>query len=117
MQDIWETPLINVTLYYDTDDPNLYDNVTYNGSAPVRNVFLGLWDAGNIFLARAMDMINNGPAWVARGGNFTEWGTWRFLHVRPPAYVAAVAYVASDASHMHEYDEPCHVWGVTGMES
>ncbi|PNH09202.1 Tiny macrocysts protein B, partial [Tetrabaena socialis] len=107
---IWDDPVINITLFYDEDDPANPGNIVQQGSEGIPSSYrmMGLWDAGNLYLAKTLELYNNGK-WLARRGwqdenrdgivaagvNFTAWSTWRFLQANGvpaifPAYMSTL---------------------------
>ncbi|GLC53515.1 hypothetical protein PLESTB_000757900 [Pleodorina starrii] len=114
LRGIWDDPLLEMTIYYDLQQQQLA-NVTLNlsdpqlaaaaaaaASAPIdgTNVntssflavsskeLMGLWDAGNYYLTKTFDLINNGPTYMSEPGtNFTSWSTWRFIRENGPSVI------------------------------
>ncbi|KAG2501688.1 hypothetical protein HYH03_000190 [Edaphochlamys debaryana] len=85
LRSIWDNPDLNMTIYYDAP--------TINGTTPEPTYqMLGLWDAGNLYLTKTLDLFNNGPTLVAGGWNFSEWSTIKFVYANGvpvifPAYL------------------------------
>ncbi|PNH09214.1 Tiny macrocysts protein B, partial [Tetrabaena socialis] len=96
MQDIWDSPLINITLFYDENDPAAPGHLMHQASEelPSSSRMMGLWDAGNLYLAKSLDLYNNGDSIVAKGTNFTAWSTWRFIQANGPPVIFP-AYMAT----------------------
>ncbi|GLC70645.1 hypothetical protein PLESTF_001017600 [Pleodorina starrii] len=92
LRDIWDKPLLNMTLYYDLDDPekpgmaylptaaNNGTGLNTSGWLPSAVMPVGLWDAGNFYLSSAYDLISLGPNMSAQGSNFSDWSTWKIIH-------------------------------------
>ncbi|PNH03659.1 Tiny macrocysts protein B [Tetrabaena socialis] len=93
---IWDNPLINITLFYDENDLAHPGHIMPQASEglPSSSRMMGLWDAGNLYLAKSLDLYNNGDSIVAKGINFTAWSTWRFIRTNGPPVIFP-AYLAT----------------------
>ncbi|GLC40592.1 hypothetical protein PLESTM_001090800 [Pleodorina starrii] len=91
LRSIWDDPLLEFTVFYDLDDPNgpepqfisALNNGTYaygNTTLASSVVRMGLWDAGNYYLTKTFDLINNGRNITSQGREFASWATWKFIH-------------------------------------
>ncbi|PNH12265.1 Tiny macrocysts protein B [Tetrabaena socialis] len=81
LRDIWDNPILNITLFFDENDPAAPEHILHQASEglPTSYRMMGLWDAGNMYLAKSLDLYNNAEAIVAKGINYTTWSTWKFL--------------------------------------
>ncbi|GIL57479.1 hypothetical protein Vafri_12708 [Volvox africanus] len=98
-------------MYYERDAPNIPNGLLPQPSVPGGNGTtnsndnsteplgvvqrMGLWDAGNFYLSKAFDLVNNGHNRTANGGNFSNWSSWKFVQdngvsVIFPAYLATL---------------------------
>ncbi|PNH04175.1 Tiny macrocysts protein C, partial [Tetrabaena socialis] len=92
LRDIWDNPSINISLFYDQNDPAAPEHLLRQASEglPSGSRMMGLWDAGNLYLSKSLDLYNNGDSIVSKGVNFTAWSTWRFIQMNgPPAIFPA----------------------------
>ncbi|KXZ43615.1 hypothetical protein GPECTOR_85g345 [Gonium pectorale] len=80
LRDLWEKAWMNITLFYDANDPADTSRILPGVEPPAPSTIqLGLWDAGNLYVTMALQMHNRGPVVVAEGANFTNWSVWRFI--------------------------------------
>ncbi|KXZ55666.1 hypothetical protein GPECTOR_2g1216 [Gonium pectorale] len=98
MKEIWDLPNLNVTVYYDANDPSDPSKIASSGALPPpTTVLMGLWDLGNLFVSKAYDLHNNGPYTVQKGANYTNWSTWRFIRDNGLTVVFPAYQVTLDA--------------------
>ncbi|KAG2425298.1 hypothetical protein HXX76_013879 [Chlamydomonas incerta] len=89
LRDIWDQPLLNISIFYDPEDGQPADT-----APPTGHTLMGLWDAGNLYLSKTLDMSSNGQAYVDGGRNFSTWSTWQFIQANGPSVINA-AYAAT----------------------
>ncbi|PNH12261.1 Tiny macrocysts protein B [Tetrabaena socialis] len=97
LRDIWDNPTLNITLFFDENDPAAPEHILHQAAdgLPTSYSMMGLWDAGNLYLAKSLDLYNNAEAVVAKGINYTTWSTWKFLQTNGlpvifPAYLSTL---------------------------
>ncbi|KAG2430820.1 hypothetical protein HXX76_009796 [Chlamydomonas incerta] len=86
LRDIWDLPHINITKYFDRNDADgkvmaIPSGPEYAGlyNTTTVTVQMGLWDAGNMFVAQALEVAQNSMDLVERGVNFKMWSAYRFV--------------------------------------
>ncbi|GFR47567.1 hypothetical protein Agub_g9292 [Astrephomene gubernaculifera] len=80
LRDLWNLQVLNVTLFYDQNDPDT-QLLAIAAQQEYRQevVEMGLWDAGNLYLEKALEVYQNVPELELRGVNFSTWSAWRFI--------------------------------------
>ncbi|KAG2445087.1 hypothetical protein HYH02_008954 [Chlamydomonas schloesseri] len=86
LRDIWDLPRINITKYFDRNDaegqiiaipPGPHSEELYNTTTV--STFMGLWDAGNMYVAQTLEITQNAVSLVERGVNYKMWSSYRFI--------------------------------------
>ncbi|KAG2430818.1 hypothetical protein HXX76_009794 [Chlamydomonas incerta] len=88
LRDIWDLPHVNITKYFDKNDADgsvmavggLQSGINqpYNTSA-AGTVQMSLWDAANLFVSQALEVVQNSVPLVERGVDFKMWSAYRFV--------------------------------------
>ncbi|KXZ49203.1 hypothetical protein GPECTOR_22g793 [Gonium pectorale] len=99
LRSIWDAPELDVTLFYDIYSPS--DGLPDDDGAASLNITdrvtvkMGLWDLGNLYVTKALDVYQQGLLLSERGVNFTAWSSYRFMRANGvtavfPAYLRAL---------------------------